>query len=30
MLYEVRFTREAKKNVAKLSHKLKQKLKPLI
>ncbi len=30
MLYEVRFTREAKKNVAKLSPKLKQKLKPLI
>jgi len=30
MLYEVRFTREAKKDVAKLSPKLKQKLKTLI
>jgi Txe/YoeB family toxin of toxin-antitoxin system len=30
MLYEVHFTREAKKDVAKLSPKLKQKLKTLI
>ncbi len=30
MLYEVRFTREAKKDVVKLSPKLKQKLKTLI
>ena len=30
MLYDVRFTREAKKDIAKLSPKLKQKLKTLI
>ncbi|MDJ0536548.1 MAG: type II toxin-antitoxin system mRNA interferase toxin, RelE/StbE family [Xenococcaceae cyanobacterium MO_207.B15] len=30
MLYEVRFTKEAKKDIAKLTHKLKQKLKTII
>jgi mRNA-degrading endonuclease RelE of RelBE toxin-antitoxin system len=30
MLYKVRFTREAKKDIAKLSPRLKQKLKTLI
>lgn len=30
MIYEIRFTKEAKKDVAKLSPKLKQKLKKII